>query len=127
MRVLRHPYLWRVLGWLLLIAAAYVSLIPAKELPQIAVSDKIEHTVGYIALTLWFAGIYPRSRYLHIALGMFLFGLIIEYLQGAMHFGRSRDYHDLIANAVGIALGLGAAWLGLGRWAEWFESKVKRW
>jgi VanZ family protein len=127
MRVLRHPHTWLTIGWLLLFAAAYVSLMPTQKLPDMNVSDKLEHTIGYVALTLWFAGVYPRSRYLHIAIGMFMFGLIIEYLQGAMQLGRSRDYHDVIANSIGIAIGLAAGWLGLERWAEWIESKVKRW
>jgi glycopeptide antibiotics resistance protein len=127
MLVLRHPRTWLAIGWMLVIAATYVSLVPAKSLPPMGVSDKFEHAFGYAVLTLWFTGIYPRSRYLHIALGMFLLGVMIEYLQGAMHLGRSRDYHDIIANTGGIACGLLIARIALGGWAQWIESKVLRW
>lgn len=124
---LRHPRTWLVIGWTLVIAAVYVSLMPAKSLPPIGVSDKFEHAFGYAMLTLCFTGIYPRSRYLHIAVGMCLLGVAIEYLQGAMNLGRHRDYHDVIANSAGIALGLLAAYIGVGGWAQWIESKVRRW
>lgn len=125
--VLRHPRTWLVIGWTLVILATYVSLIPAKSLPSVGVSDKFEHAFGYAVLTLWFTGIYPRSRYLYIAIGMFLLGVTIEFLQGAMHLGRMRDYHDVIANTGGIAIGLIAARLGLGGWAQWIESKARQW
>lgn len=125
--VLRHPRTWLVIGWTLVIVALYLNLMPATSLPDVNVSDKSEHAFGYFVLTSWFAGIYPRSRYLHIAIGMILMGVAIEFLQGAMHMGRVRDYHDVIANAAGVAAGLLVACLGLGRWAQWIESKVCRW
>jgi glycopeptide antibiotics resistance protein len=125
MLVLRHPRTWLVIGWTLVIVALYLNLMPAKSLPEMNVSDKFEHAFGYFALTTWFAGIYPRSRYLHIALSLFAMGLVVEFLQGAMHMGRVRDFHDVIANTAGIAAGVLGAWIGLGKWAQWIESKVR--
>ena len=34
----------------------------------------------------------------------FLFGALIEILQGTMGLGRDGDWHDLVADSVGIAL-----------------------
>jgi VanZ family protein len=126
MLVLRHPRTWLVIGWLLVAAAAVLSLMPAQSLPPVGVSDKFEHSLGYAMLTLWFAGMYPRSRYLHIAIGMFMLGVAIEYLQGAMNWGRYRDYHDVLANCIGIASGLLIARAGFGGWAQRVEGWVRK-
>jgi glycopeptide antibiotics resistance protein len=75
---------------------------------------------------LWFAGIYPRSRYTTIAIGLFCMGVAIEFAQGAMHLGRHADYHDVVANSGGIVVGLALAFVGLGGWAQWLESLARR-
>ena len=123
---LRHPRFWLVIGWLLVMAAIVVSLVPGQALPHLGVSDKLEHTTTYAALTLWFAGLYPRARYVWIGFWMFALGVGIEFAQGAMQLGRQRDYLDVIANSVGIGLGLTLAIIGLGNWAQWVEAWRKR-
>lgn len=115
---LRHPRTWRVIGWILIAASFYASLMPAKSLPEIGVSDKFEHTFAYAFLALWFAGLYPRSRYIVIGGALFVMGVSIEIAQGAMHLGRQADYRDVIANTAGILAGLALAALWLGGWAE---------
>ena len=47
-------------------------------------------------LTLWFAGIYPRSRYSLIGVALFVMGVVIEWLQGAMNLGRQADMRDVV-------------------------------
>lgn len=122
MLAVRHPRLWLVIGWILIAACLYVSLMPAVSLPQTGVSDKIEHGVVYTLLSLWFAGLYPRSRYVFIGLGLFAMGVGIEFAQGAMHVGRQADYRDVIANTIGVIAGLLLALLWLGGWAEWIDG-----
>ena len=119
---LRYARAWLVAGWLIVIGVVIASLVPTQSLPEVDVSDKFEHAVAYASLTLWFAGIYRRSRYLHIVLGFFLLGVAIEFAQGAMHLGRQRDYHDVIANSGGIVAGWLIALVGIGGWARWVES-----
>ena len=123
---LRHPRLWLVIGWMLVVGAIIVSLIPTRSLPPLGVSDKFEHTVTYAVLTLWFAGLYPRTRYFWIGVGMFALGTLIEFAQGAMNLGRHRDYLDVLANSVGIAIGLGLALAGLGDWVQRVEGWRRR-
>jgi hypothetical protein len=124
---LRHARMWLVLGWLLVLASIVASLVPPRALPPVGVSDKFEHSLAYVVLTLWFTGIYPRSRYFNIAVGLFALGVVIEFLQGAMNLGRQRDYHDVIANCGGIAAGLIIARFGLGGWAQRVESWAYKW
>jgi VanZ family protein len=106
----------------MIIAVVVVSLVPGQSLPSTGVSDKTEHAVAYALLTLWFAGIYPRSRYVVIAIGLFALGIGIEFAQGAMQLGRQADFRDVAANSAGIAIGMTIAWLWLGGWAQRVEE-----
>ena len=123
---LRHPRLWLVGGWVLVAIAVLASLCPAQNLPSIGTSDKLEHLTAYALMTLWFAGIYPRSRYIVIGIGMFVLGAVIEAAQGSMGWGRQADVYDMFANTTGIVAGLIAAWLGLGGWAQRVENLLVR-
>ena len=44
---LRYPWLWAIAGWLLVLSVATGSLVPGPALPEIRVSDKIEHAGAY--------------------------------------------------------------------------------
>lgn len=123
---LRYPRFWLAAGWSLIVLATIASLLPTQRLPQIGASDKLHHVAAYAAMALWFAGIYPKTRYVVIGLGLFVMGLIIEWAQSAMQLGRQAELYDVIANTSGIALGLFAAWLGLGGWAQRIEALVLR-
>src|SRR6187401_1864670 len=116
---LRHPRLWLVCGWLLIIGAFIANLVPQPDLPKLGgISDKVEHIVGYGVLALWFAGIYPRTRYPAIGVALLVMGIVIEGLQGAMHWGRQADLRDVYANSIGIVCGLGLALIWLHGWAQ---------
>lgn len=121
---LRHPRVWLAVGWGLVVLAILASLLPAQKLPSVGGGDKLHHAAAYMLLSLWFSGIYPKSRYVHIGVGLFLLGVAIEWAQGAMRFGRESDPFDMFANAIGIAAGLLAALFGLGGWAARVERVI---
>jgi VanZ family protein len=122
---LRFPRLWLSLGWLAVVLAILVCLVPANELPHSPnLSDKSEHFIGYLLLSCWFAGIYPRSRYWMIAIGLAAMGVLIEIAQGAMGWGRHADARDVLANCTGIVAGLLLCWWWLGGWTQRVESLV---
>jgi VanZ family protein len=124
---LRHPRLWLVSGWLLIVGAIIASLVPSNELPTLGgISDKTEHIVGYGVLALWFAGIYPRSRYPMIGVALLVMGIVIEGLQGAMQVGRQADIRDVYANSIGILCGLVLALIWLGGWAQRVEALSRK-
>lgn len=123
---LRYPWLWLSLGWAAVVMAIVVSLAPIDRLPQPPdVSDKTEHFLAYLLLSLWFAGIYPRARYWIVALGLCVMGVLIELAQGAMEYGRQADVLDVLANSTGILAGLSLCWLWLGGWAQRMESWIE--
>jgi VanZ family protein len=125
---LRHSKLWLIVGWVLIVLAVIASIVPVQSLPQPpGLDDKMEHAIGYAVLALWFAGIYPRSRYPVIGVGLFIMGVAIEWAQGAMHLGRQADLRDVVANCIGVAVGLTLASLWLGGWAQRIEARVDAW
>jgi VanZ family protein len=123
---LRYARVWLIAGWVLVLVAIVLNIVPGEELPQVPSGfDKVEHVLGYAGLTTWFTGIYPRSRYLVVAMALFGMGIAIEWLQGEMNLGRARDYHDVIANVVGISAGISLALLWLGGWAQRLEDWMR--
>ena len=126
---LKFPRTWLALGWLFVGLALLVCLAPPSEpalKPFFVLNDKVEHALGYVALSIWFAGLYPRSRYVWIAVGLFAMGVVVELFQGWMSFGRQRDVRDVVANSAGIALGLLLARVALGGWAQRIEDILSR-
>jgi VanZ family protein len=124
---LRHPRLWLVSGWILVVLSVIASIVPSSELPKLGgISDKLEHVVAYSVLALWFAGIYPKSRYPMIGVGLLVMGIAIEGLQGTMNLGRQADMRDVYANSLGIVSGLLLALIWLGGWAQRVESWTKK-
>ena len=124
---LRHPRLWLVSGWMLVVISVVVNIMPAGDLPKLGgISDKLEHAIGYTVLALWFAGIYPKSRYPMIGVALLVMGIVIEGLQGAMHVGRQADLRDVYANSAGIICGLILAMAWLGGWAQRVEAWTKK-
>jgi VanZ family protein len=106
-------------GIVLLVAATVACLVPGHDLPaSFELNDKISHMIGHGALAAYFTGLIPRSRWWAIFVLLMLFGIVIEFAQYAMHVGRNGDPRDLIANGVGIALGLLLGLLGVARWPE---------
>jgi VanZ family protein len=120
---LRYPRLWVTLGWVFVTAAVIVCLLPGGSVALPTYNDKLMHALGYIALVLWFTGIYPRTRYLVIATLLFIMGVAVEFVQEWMHAGRQRDMNDIVANGVGIAIGIVLSLTVLGGWMQ----KVEAW
>jgi VanZ family protein len=125
-RKLRFAGVWWALGWLLVVATINESLQRnVWDVAKVIPSDKVMHFSGYLLLSLWFAGVARRSRYLVVGSLLIAFGGALEIAQGMMHQGRNADWWDFLANSLGIATGLGVAALGLGNWMVWIERLLR--
>jgi VanZ family protein len=103
-----HWYpLWLLLGISLVLVVIYLSLTAKPpEIVSFAFSDKIGHFLAYAVLMGWFGQIFNgRSHLILFALGFVLMGISLEYVQG---MGRHRhfEYADMVANTIGVGLGL---------------------
>jgi VanZ family protein len=129
---LRHAGLWRFLSVLLLLGVLASTLSPAfwfdskvKALSWFENADKWLHGLTFLFLSIWFAGLFARSTYWRIALGLTLFGFLVEGCQ-ILISSRTADWLDIAANTAGIIVGLAVAVAGLGGWCLWVEDRYSR-
>jgi VanZ family protein len=96
---------------LLSVAITVGSLISLKNGLGIGmqVSDKILHTSGYCLLTIsWLLTFRPKTylwkSIILVTLVVFIYGIIIEILQGVFTYNRQADIYDVFANLSGITI-----------------------
>ncbi len=87
-----------------------LSLVPAERVPMASVGDKVQHVGGYAVLAgFWVLALSPPRTWRRIArvgAACVAMGVAIEFIQP--YTGRIFDPADMLANAVGAALGGGA-------------------
>ncbi len=98
---------------LLTITITVGSLISLKDGLGIGVqvSDKILHAFSYCLLTISWLLAYGSTSIslkptIFVALAVFIYGIIIEFLQGALTDYRQADLLDIFANFSGIAVAI---------------------
>lgn len=103
-RDLRYFPLWLTLGWLLIFAIFYLSLIPhPPEVVTIKNGDKVHHLLAYSSLMFWFTQLYQEKSYSLLA-ALFVFqGVLIECLQYFTGY-RALELADILANTTGVLL-----------------------
>jgi len=109
---LRLPWLWLGAWLALVIATIAVSLGPPASGPDVPASDKWMHGLTYGSLALIAVQIFRRGQPLVVAaVGLVLLGAGIEVAQGTLTSDRMMDWHDALANTIGVVLGSATAWL----------------
>jgi VanZ family protein len=99
---------WFAAGLALVAAVIVLSLVPLPE-PPVEHGDKAEHLATYAFLMLWFAQLGAGGQRGVAAAGALIaLGVGIEFLQDLTPY-RKMDPVDMVANAVGVALGWLAA------------------
>lgn len=107
LRPLNRPGLWYGIAYSILLLVAILSLIPS---PNMGVSDKLLHFIAYFALSAGFTTLNQHAgKLIAIALGLILYGVLLEILQGLTGY-RMMDGMDMLANSAGVVTGL-LVWL----------------
>lgn len=103
--------LWRALLAVLLVAITYLALAPQPPQGVSTGWDKSNHTLAFGSLaftSVW--ALWPRPRQWGLlALALLVYGGGIEILQSYLP-PRSGEWMDLLADGMGISLGLLVAW-----------------
>jgi VanZ family protein len=130
----RRPYAALPIGWAAVVLV--LTLTPANEMPrtpdwELLSFDTAAHAGVFVVLAglSWFSARRQR-RWLWLArhaglavfVGSTLFGGLIEVLQYAMHLGRHGDWVDLLSDAIGSGVAMGAATA----WASWWGRRTLR-
>lgn len=108
--VLEHHRAWRLALLALLAVISFLALTPAPPSSIDSGWDKLNHLAAFAALALA-AGFSAATSARHAgrsALALLVYGGLIELLQSRMP-PRQGEWADLLADAVGILLGLGLA------------------
>ncbi len=122
---LYYSRFWHLVGIALVLVVVVASLVPARDLPHLGMTDKLEHMIAYGGLALWFGGLLAPRHYGYLLLALLALGGGIEIAQGLMGLGREADWRDFYADALGAALGLSLCMVGVRHWASWMERWLK--
>ncbi|MCZ6879498.1 MAG: VanZ family protein [Gammaproteobacteria bacterium] len=122
---LKYMRFWLGGGWLLVLVAMVMSVLPGLPTFTVLYSDKIFHAITYFVLMIWFSGIYLPSRYWSIALALALLGVALEFFQTLFPY-RFFDSWDIAANMTGVAIAWLVAVKGMGNWCQLIERRITR-
>lgn len=102
--------------WLAVLAqviATVAMLWPSQDFPEVAVPmlDKWAHFVVFGTLYFLWADAISKTKIeitmiFRLAIALLLYGIIIELIQHYWYVSRTGDTLDVLANAIGIVLGL---------------------
>ena len=102
---LKFRSIWLAVGYVMVAAVVYGSLMAKLPRGLIFYSDKITHIVTYCVLMWWFAQLYPPSRRLLLAALFVAMGVALEFGQAQFSRYRILDTADMLANTAGIIIG----------------------
>lgn len=101
-----------LIAFSLSVFVAVGSLIGTNSLPKqnFSISDKALHALAYFLLMWSWLIVFRKDRSFKSKLSIFMcllvFGIILEFLQGEMLLHRTADWKDVMANVIGLVLGL---------------------
>lgn len=105
---------WRLALLVLLCVISYLALTPVPPKEMDTGWDKANHFLAFASLA--FSGCWSvstaRLRWLFLPLLLVAYGGAIELIQMLVP-GRSSEWADLLADSIGISIGLAFAWLVL--------------
>ncbi len=98
------------------------SLVPARTVEFLVgdLNDKLEHSVAYAALMVWFGGMFRKSLQVWIGMVLVVLGGVIELLQGLTPT-RTPDVLDLAADSIGVLIALALSLTLLHGWCQRIE------
>jgi len=97
--------LFRTATLICAVAVAWLAFRPAVEVEAGLPWDKANHASAFAVLTFLAGRGWPRLSPAVLVLIMLAAGIGVELVQGVPQVGRDADAWDVVADAVGIALG----------------------
>jgi VanZ family protein len=114
LKPLRRGRTWLALWLLAIVVLVVVCLLPGSDMPQLSVSDKLEHALAFLLLSSAAVQLFLRGKPLAIVvLGLLALGVAIELAQALLTTSRMMEAGDVVADAVGVAIGIVSAWTPL--------------
>tara|TARA_B100000508_G_C11292286_1_gene195753 strand:+ start:83 stop:493 length:411 start_codon:yes stop_codon:yes gene_type:complete len=120
---LQFQWLWQLVGLTLVVLVFWGCLKPPSDDIGFSLNDKLVHFMAYFVLALWYGGIVQKRFHAVIAVLLIGMGVLIEWLQIQTGY-RHAEWADVLANLVGIIMGLLLAGLLSISVAAWLESHM---
>ena len=121
MRALHWRRFWLSGVAALVLVVAYLCLRPSAGGEQwFPNADKLHHAAAFFALAGLLLALVERRYYAAMCAGLLVFGGAIEAAQYLMPYGRSAEWLDLAADALGVALA------ALAIHESWLQ-RIERW
>ncbi len=121
MLTLRYRKLWLAASVLILTGILVLSALPGPSLPAVRYSDKMGHFIAFVLLMVWFSGMFRFRVSPLVALGLLVYGILIELLQTTVSY-RYAEFADVVFDFSGILVGWLVAAAGLRGWCQKVES-----
>lgn len=107
----RNYFLYIAIFFTIAITLGSLLSLEGIEQPKVQFFDKLVHIGGYFVLSLsWLLAFQSKIEILKQAIlvsGLvFVYGIVIEVLQGVLTNYRQADFYDMFANLLGIGIGL---------------------
>jgi hypothetical protein len=119
---LAFPVAWQAIGWGMVCLVVYLTLTPKPPVvPGFLGWDKAQHFVAYAGLMWWYRQAF--SKHLGWIVFMVVLGVGLECIQGLTDY-RFFDYYDMVANTIGVALGIILAATPLGQVLSFVDRTV---
>lgn len=116
-----YSTLWFGLAYATLAIVAILSLIPS---PDIGGSDKLLHFITYFILSAGFSVLVQQHQsMIAIAFGLVIYGILLEFFQGMTGY-RYMDGLDMLANSVGVVVGLLVRFTAFPEWSRMLEVRL---
>jgi len=110
-RLIGSTRFWRVALAVLACVITVLALMPAPPSEADLGWDKLNHALAFFSLAVCarYSGLRVRWPVLAVVVALLLYGGAIELVQGQV--GRDADWADLLADGVGVAVGMVATLL----------------
>lgn len=95
--------------WVTLLIVYAVAIMPGDAAPDLHAGDKVNHIAAFLTLTLLGRAAYPARPAWRLAIGLSLFGALIELTQAIPVLHRDASVWDWVADSCAILVALAVA------------------
>ena len=126
MRTFVKPGFWLGIWIFGLLLCVLLSVITPPNISlEVSNSDKIGHFLAYGTLSAWAVMLFRQKRtWILNAVALIFLGIAMEFAQGYLTTTRMMDWHDALANTIGVGLGLCVSLLPMQVWLQRADQKL---
>ena len=126
MRTFVKPGFWLGIWIFGLLLCVLLSVITPPNISlEVSNSDKIGHFLAYGTLSAWAVMLFRQKRtWILNAVALIFLGIAMEFAQGYLTTTRMMDWHDALANIIGVGLGLCVSLLPMQVWLQRADQKL---